>query len=140
MPNFPRLFLLLAIAFGDEFPPLPDGFYSDVDEISLSAGHYHTCAIEARQGVEFGGSLKCWGYNSHGQSDPPPGIFVQVSSGHMHTCAVSIDETVQCWGVVSTANVPKGLFTQVSSGGEPSTSTSTSTSNASTSTNIKLLN
>jgi len=48
------LFLLcptISLSQGD-FPPLPDGFHADVDEISLSAGHYHTCAIEARMGVE----------------------------------------------------------------------------------------
>jgi len=113
------LFLpLLAISqqTGIHFPPLPDGFHSDVDEISLSAGHYHTCAIEARAGVEFGGTVKCWGYNSHGQSSPPSGIFVQISSGHMHTCGILLDETVSCWGSIMQSEVPRGLFTQVSSG------------------------
>jgi hypothetical protein len=80
------------------FPDLPLGFHSDIDEISVSSGHFHTCALSTAPGVEFGGPLKCWGSNDFGQADAPEGTFVQVSCGLHHTCAVAIDETVKCWG------------------------------------------
>lgn len=67
---------------------------------SLSAGYYHTCAIEHRQGVDTGGGLRCWGQNTHGQIFPPPGVFKQVSSGHFFSCAISIDNKVKCWGSI----------------------------------------
>ncbi|GMI04423.1 hypothetical protein TrRE_jg13276 [Triparma retinervis] len=99
------------------FPSLPPGFHNDLDDVSVSAGYFHTCAIEARPGQDFGGTLKCWGDNKHGQSDPPEGTFVQVSAGFYHTCAVGIDEQVKCWGNKKhIGHVPKGLFTQVSAG------------------------
>ena len=70
----------------------------DADIYSLSAGHYHTCAIEYRQGVDIGGGLRCWGQNTYGQARPPPGVFRQVSSGHSFSCAISLDSKVKCWG------------------------------------------
>lgn len=108
-------FLLLSSAHGDNgFPSLPPGFHNDVDEIYVSSGHFHSCAISHVPGLDFGGPIKCWGYNDHGQSSAPSGTFVQVSSGHFFTCGVTIDETVKCWGDIK--NVPSGLFSQVSSG------------------------
>ncbi|GMH51999.1 hypothetical protein TL16_g05285 [Triparma laevis f. inornata] len=96
-------------------PSLPPGFHSDLDDISVSAGHFHTCAIESRPGVEFGGGIKCWGDDVVGQATPPSGIYVQVSAGYMHSCAVGIDEQVKCWGK-NVGQVPAGLFSQVSAG------------------------
>mmetsp|Transcript_20551 Transcript_20551/g.25196 ORF Transcript_20551/g.25196 Transcript_20551/m.25196 type:complete len:307 (-) Transcript_20551:297-1217(-) len=97
-----------------EFELVEDDFYYDIDEISVSSGNFHTCAIELRLGIELGGPVKCWGYNDMGQSSPPPGTFLQVSSGHFHTCALGLNETASCWGKIN--YTPKGLFTQVSSG------------------------
>lgn len=93
---------------------LSNEFYLDVDEVMMSTGYFHTCAIERRAGVDIGGPLRCWGQNDRGQASPPPGIFVQVSSGHLFSCAVGLDEKVQCWG--ENTEVPKGYFTQVSTG------------------------
>ena len=114
---------------------LPNGFHMDVDEIFLSAGHFHTCAIEYRPGIEFGGPVKCWGHNAFGQTNSPiAGTYVQVSCGHTHSCALNINETISCWGngevmgdggkwmekmqnnAFSPFFNPKGLFLQVSSG------------------------
>uniref|UniRef100_A0A7S2SK61 non-specific serine/threonine protein kinase n=2 Tax=Rhizochromulina marina TaxID=1034831 RepID=A0A7S2SK61_9STRA len=67
-----------------------------------------------RPSVEFGGVVRCWGFNEHGQASPPPGVFIQVSSGHLFTCGIRMDETVACWGAMSQA--PPGLFLQISSG------------------------
>lgn len=87
---------------------------------ALSAGYYHTCAIEYRQGVEVGGGLRCWGQNTHGQTSPPPGVFTQVSSGHLFSCAISIDSKVKCWGDIrgtpNDENSSNERFKSVSSG------------------------
>ncbi len=75
--------------------------------ISVSAVHYHTCAILS------GGTLKCWGrgsngqlgYSSSGTSTQYTPISVSgistataVSAGELHTCAVLFGGTVKCWG------------------------------------------
>lgn len=84
------------------------------EDTSLSAGRFHTCAIEARAGVNRGGPVKCFGSNAMGQASPLPGMFIQVSCGHSHTCAIRADERVACWGAIS--NAPNLYFTQISSG------------------------
>ena len=95
LPRFLVPLLLPLLAKGDNgFPSLPTGFHHDLDDVSVSAGYFHTCAIEARPGQDFGGTLKCWGDDAHGQASPPEGTFVQVSAGFYHTCAVGIDEQV----------------------------------------------
>lgn len=72
------------------------------------------CALEYRPGVEIGGPVRCWGYNHHGQAQPPEGIFLQVSAGRYHSCAIRREETVTCWG--EELRVPKGRFLQISVG------------------------
>lgn len=84
------------------------------EDTSLSAGQFHTCAIEARVGITYGGPIKCFGYNGMGQASPPPGMFIQVSSGHSHTCAIRTDQRIACWGAIS--NPPNQYFNQISSG------------------------
>lgn len=60
------------------FEDLPEGFHDDVDSITLAVGGHHTCALEYRPGVDFGGPVRCWGRNDWGQSTPSDDIFVQV--------------------------------------------------------------
>ncbi|CAM9449563.1 unnamed protein product [Heterosigma akashiwo] len=57
------LFFYCCLCFADEelLPLLPEGFASEVDGISVSCGSHHTCALEYRPGIEFGGVIKCWG-------------------------------------------------------------------------------
>ena len=43
----------------DGFNRLPDDFYTDLDGTALSAGFHHTCALEMRTNIEFGGALRC---------------------------------------------------------------------------------
>lgn len=62
----------------EDFEDLPEGFHKDVDSITIAAGGHHTCALEYRPGVDFGGPVRCWGRNDWGQSSPPGDIFVQV--------------------------------------------------------------
>lgn len=60
------------------FEDLPEGFHNDVDSITVAVGGHHTCALEYRPGVDFGGPVRCWGRNDWGQSAPSDAIFVQV--------------------------------------------------------------
>lgn len=60
------------------FADLPEGFHDDVDSITVAVGGHHTCALEYRPGVDFGGPVRCWGRNDWGQSTPSDDIFVQV--------------------------------------------------------------
>ena len=87
--NLPLIVSLASLSqsFADQgAPSLPPGFHNDLDDISVSAGHFHTCAIESRPGGEFGGGIKCWGENAHGQATAPSGIFVQVRFGAREVC------------------------------------------------------
>lgn len=71
----------LADSTGDQqevFEDLPEGFHDDVDSITLAVGGHHTCALEYRPGVDFGGPVRCWGRDDWGQSTPSDDIFVQV--------------------------------------------------------------
>jgi hypothetical protein len=60
---------------------------------TLSAGGYHTCAIDSVLG------LRCWGDDLDGQIDVPTTLKNprQVSAGLSHTCALD-DNGVTCWG------------------------------------------
>ena len=72
--------------------------------VSISTGHFHTCALLAN------GTVRCWGSNNNGQlgnnsmisSRSPVTANVsnvtQISSGTYHTCALLANSTVQCWG------------------------------------------
>ena len=66
------------------FAPLDEGFYHELDGTSVSAGFHHTCALEMRTDLDFGGALRCWGADEFGQSSPPSGHFIQVTSGHTY--------------------------------------------------------
>lgn len=75
------------------------------DRPGISAGYYHTCA------VEDDGTVKCWGRNDFGLlgdgTNVPRAYPVtvsglvdvkSVSAGYLHTCALIADGTVKCWG------------------------------------------
>ena len=63
----------------NRFEDLPEGFHNDVDSITVAVGGHHTCALEYRPGVDFGGPVRCWGANHWGQSTPSDDVFVQAS-------------------------------------------------------------
>eukprot|EP00968_Pinguiococcus_pyrenoidosus_P013535 scaffold1227_cov256-Pinguiococcus_pyrenoidosus.AAC.3 len=52
-------------------PDLPEGFHSDLDEVSVSVGQNHACAIEYDPALPMGGRLRCWGSDTEGQTEPP---------------------------------------------------------------------
>ena len=41
----------------------------------LAVGSEHACALETN------GRVACWGNNTYGQSNPPPGVYKYVASG-----------------------------------------------------------
>ncbi len=74
---------------------------------SITAGSYHSCALQATGGV------KCWGYNPYGQAgplnnggiSPTPqdisgfnGNATSVAAGFYHTCALTVAGGAKCWG------------------------------------------
>jgi alpha-tubulin suppressor-like RCC1 family protein len=85
---------------------VPQMVFGLSDVIALSAGRYHTCALQQ------GGAVQCWGSNSDGQlgmgmiggiqsqPQPVPGLsgVITLSSGAYHTCALQQGGTTQCWG------------------------------------------
>ena len=78
------------------------------DAISVTAGHWHTCALRQT------GEISCWGADHDGQlgngqigseldSFVPVDVMeisdaVDVSAGGEHTCAVHATGAVSCWG------------------------------------------
>ena len=74
--------------------------------IAITAGGYHTCAIDTA------GKAYCWGRNQEGQlgtggggpayepvavTDPSTPL-VEIAAGSEHTCAVATDGAGFCWG------------------------------------------
>ena len=84
-------------------PVAVNGLSSGV--VQVTTGQTHSCALLST------GSVKCWGYNSHGQlgdgttvANVNPVTVVGVSgaialgSGNGHNCVVNSTGTVACWG------------------------------------------
>ena len=98
---------------GDNLPAVDLG--TGKTAVQLVAGDYHNCAILND------GSVKCWGYNAHGQlglgdkqsrGDNPGemgdnlpavdlgtgAVAVRIAAAASHTCARLADGAVKCWG------------------------------------------
>ena len=82
-------------------------FENNQSAISISTGHFHSCAILSDY------SMQCWGRNEQGQlgigsfDDKPSPTTVQLplgrtvlamSLGNSHTCAILDDFSIRCWG------------------------------------------
>ncbi len=82
-----------------------------VDSITAGGGGF-SCAIRTD------GTVQCWGWNNHDQSDPPTGRFAAVSAGGFHACGIRTNGTVECWGRNNhgQSDPPAGQFTAVTAG------------------------
>ena len=76
--------------------------------VQVSCGTAHACARSLL------GELVCWGDNTWGQIDVPPGTFIDVAAGTYHTCAIESGGTLSCWGVEATeTSPPAGTYVEV---------------------------
>ena len=91
-----------------DFQATPSKVVSINDAVSVSAGHWHTCALHES------GRASCWGSDHDGQlgngsvgdefdSAVPVEVVdisdaVAVSAGGEHTCALHSSGEVSCWG------------------------------------------
>ena len=120
-----------------EIEPTPvdiSGVLSGKTLVQISAGSFHTCAIDT------GGAVYCWGDNSKsqlGDGTTNPSISpieisqypslttaTQISAGGYHTCTLDISGEVSCWGdnigttpqPINTTNIGADVI-QISAGG-----------------------
>ena len=68
--------LLLAISTGGllchaQVDPEEGWVHYDIDDMTVSTGSKHVCALEMVEGLEIGGKAVCWGSNAQGQAMPP---------------------------------------------------------------------
>ncbi len=79
----------------------------------ITAGGEFTCLLDAA------GTPTCWGRDTHGALDAPPGPLVHITAGHRHVCGLDVDGYAHCWGDDSygRATPPPGdTFTTLSAG------------------------
>ena len=76
---------------------------------AIAAGERHSCALNSI------GSIKCWGSNEFGESDPPIGLFTAITAGDSHSCALGTDGSISCWGNndAGQSDPPRGQFAAV---------------------------
>lgn len=64
--------------------------------------------------------MECWGFNNHGQIDPPQNLepAKQLAAGGGHTCALNDGGKIRCWGDPNFINPPSdlGLVAQLTAG------------------------
>jgi hypothetical protein len=79
---------------------------------SVGVGPDHVCAVRTS------GPVECIGADTHGESTPPPGNFVEVVAGDTHSCGIRSNGTVACWGddAFGQASPPGGTFDALSAG------------------------
>jgi hypothetical protein len=68
--------------------------------VSIAAGDYHSCAIQAANGI-----VVCWGNDNEGQATPPvavngtAGTAGAIEAGVYHSCAIQwYTGNAICWG------------------------------------------
>ena len=81
-----------------EYEELDTGTWPEGAWVDISAGGWHTCAIDQDA------QIHCWGRNTDGQINAPEGDFRTVTAGRRFTCAIGLDAFVQCWG-----ELPEGV-------------------------------
>lgn len=103
--------------------------FADFIPQKVATGSYHTCVLSTE------GTIKCWGYNSHGQLGTgdtrlrgnelftmgenlrpinlglsPSNKAIDICAGDIHTCALSDDGGVKCWGYNGYGQLGQGHF------------------------------
>ena len=64
----------------------------DVGTVDLiSTGYFHDCSIKNKV-------VNCWGSNQYGQTNVPPGQYINIATGESHSCALRTDRSVVCFG------------------------------------------
>jgi alpha-tubulin suppressor-like RCC1 family protein len=86
---------------------------------NLTTGYGHACAILT------GGSVRCWGWNNHGQLGDgtttdrltPVGVsgltygVIDLAAAYSHTCALTREGTLKCWGGNGSGQLGDGTTT-----------------------------
>jgi hypothetical protein len=77
--------------------------------VQVSAGSWHTCAIDNR------GVLTCWGSDSDGAATPADGEYKLVQAGGSSSCAINMDDQIVCWGTNTSGqlDVPETTWTDL---------------------------
>ena len=109
-----------------------------IDDIVVSAGDLHTCALKPN------GQVACWGAGNYGQlgnggtstSSSPVDVrtsssdtaalsgIAAISSGYSHTCALTTGGKVKCWGYGNSGRLGNGGTTNSSTPVDVQTSSS----------------
>lgn len=53
---------------------LPEGYFLDIDGISISLTNSNICSIESKPGVQIGGNVICWGYDGRDILNTPKNV------------------------------------------------------------------
>jgi alpha-tubulin suppressor-like RCC1 family protein len=85
-----------AECFGDDTYGQVSGLPSALTFEHVSAGHRHSCGVEAGTGA-----VHCWGQDTADQvSGVPTGAFVTVDAGWSQSCGARDNGAFECWGCV----------------------------------------
>ena len=73
----------------------------------------HACALSES------GEAVCWGGNSRGESDVPPGSWKAIDAGDLQTCGIDHAGRASCWGALSgqLPDAPTGRYVAVETSG-----------------------
>ena len=106
-----KLFLLLGLVVIGVLWSAP-AWADEIPAPFLSAGGYHTCALEVD------GSVDCWGSDRLGQAVDQDGPYIQIETGVEHSCGLRADGRVDCWGDngLNQSTGHTGPFTQIAVG------------------------